>query len=287
VPAPEPGITRRLFDVHARTSDDVWAVGQYTDLVGGVLRHFAFALRWNGSSWQLFDGQVEPVGSLAVHAFAADDVYAAGGQIYHFDGTSWSVADDLGQLSGDAISVAVAGLDAVEPCHVWAAGRQDVGGALVPFTARQQGPNVWATGPSPCPTGLAGGIALVSGPKLGTPFTVAIGDPDGQSGYTPGATFTLWALSRAALPACGVPLPGYGPGGAPASLLVDLSPGALLGLDGPGVWGGVQSPALHTVLVPNDPSLIDFEVKTQGLLFDPSHPTPRLLTSGFDARLGL
>jgi hypothetical protein len=69
--------------------------------------------------------------------------------------------------------------------------------------------------------------------------------------------------------------------------LVDLSPGALLGLDGPGVWGGVQSPALHTVLVPNDPSLIDFEVKTQGLLFDPSYPTPRLLTSGFDARLGL
>jgi hypothetical protein len=288
VSGPTPGFARRLFDVHARATDDVWAVGQYEELVGSSVQYFGWAIHWDGSSWTLFDGAVEAVGSLAVHAFAPDDVYTGGGGIYHYDGTAWSVADDLGQLPGDNISVSVTSLDAVEPCHLVAAGRQDVAGELVPFTARQQGPHVWATHTDSCEAspGIPDGILLLSGPKLGHPFTVAIGDPNGAAGVTAGATATFWAISRSALP-CGLEIPGAGVGGAPAALLANTSPGALLAIVGPALWGGIASPGIHTVLVPSEASLIGLELVTQGALFDPSQPAPLRLSDALEAKLGL
>jgi hypothetical protein len=288
VPGPTPGFVRRLFDVHALSTDDVWAVGQYEELVGSTVQYFGWAIHWDGSSWQLFDGAVEELGSLSVHAFAPDDVYTGGGGIYHYDGTAWSLVDDLGQIPGDNIWVSVTSLDAVEPCHLVAAGRQDVAGDLVPFTARQQGPHVWATSPATCESspGIPDGLLLLSGPKLGHPFTVAVGDPNGAAAVTPGATATFWAISRAGLP-CGIDVPGAGVGGAPAALLADTAPGALLAIVGPGLWGGIASPGIHTVLVPDDASLNGLELVTQGALFDPSQAAPLRLTNALAAKLGL
>ncbi|MEX1024186.1 MAG: hypothetical protein WD226_03830 [Planctomycetota bacterium] len=286
VAAPAPGLNRRLFDVHVRASDDVWAVGQYAQLVGSSLEYFGFALHWNGASWRLFDSALEPVGSLAVHAFGPNDVYSAGAQIYHYDGTGWSVADDLEQSSGDVIQASIAGLDAAEDCHLWAVGRQDLAGALMPITARQQGPSVWATTPRSCANapGLPGGLELVSGPKLGTTFDVRVGDPNGLAGVTPSLTHTFWAASRNAFGNCVGTIAGAGALGNPAALLIDWSP--LLVLNGPITWNGVGTAALHSVPIPNNVSLTGFTFSTQGFLFDPTVSPSLRLTNALDARLG-
>ena len=287
VPGPAPGFARRLFDIHARASDDVWAVGQYEKIVGGAVQYYGWVIHWDGSSWELFDGAVEPVGSLSVHAFAPDDVYAGGSQIYHFDGTSWEIADDLGQLTGENIFVSVSGLDAVEPCQLYASGRQDVVGQLVPFTARQQGPSVWATTLASCAAapGLADGIRLVTGPKLGRSFRVAIGDSNGISGFRPEATQTYWMLSSAELPGpCGFPFPRTGLGGVPAALFIDVS--QLVATTGPIPWRGLTLPALHAVPVPNQLALHGESVYTQGLLVDFAQPAPLLLTNELEAVVG-
>ena len=291
VSSPTPGFARRLFDVHALAADDVWAVGQYEELVGQQVQFRAYAIRWNGSSWTLYDGATQSVGSLSVHAFAPDDVYSAGGQIHHFDGTAWSVADDLGQLTGEAISVTVAGLDAVAPCHLWAAGRKIVAGQIVPFTARQEGTSYWSVASRSCPTspGPLGGLELVQPPRAGEDFVVAIGDPQAQTGHTPGGTLTVWALSQAPAPGgtCGLPVPRMGLGGSTGALLVDVSSSQLVLITSPVVWGGPASPALHSVALPADPSLVGQSVATQGVLVDPSRSARFVLTDALDATVGL
>src|SRR5690606_30057798 len=167
VPAPAPGLARGLFDVHARERDDVWAVGRYQEIVGSKVEYFAFALHWNGASWTLHDGASAPIGGRAVHAFAADDVYTAGDRIHHFDGSTWKVADDLGQLTGEAMGVTVVGLDAAAPCHLWAAGWQSRAGQLVPFTARQAGTEHWWFGERQCAAhrGPRDALELVGPPR--------------------------------------------------------------------------------------------------------------------------
>ncbi|QDU66997.1 hypothetical protein [Engelhardtia mirabilis] len=125
VTTPKPGITHSLFDVAAIASDDVWAIGQ-TNTGAGIV---GFALHWDGSSWSEvpFSG-----GSLALHAFASDDVYAVGAVVSHWDGGSWSVVEDFDGANG----VSLGAVDASAPCKLFAAGRHAVAGNLVNISAK-------------------------------------------------------------------------------------------------------------------------------------------------------
>lgn len=289
VSAPGPGFARRLFDVHARASDDVWAVGQYEEIVGPSVQYFAWAIHWDGSSWTLHDGATQPIGSGAVHAVGPNDVYTAGGRITHWDGTAWTVADDLGATSGAVLSPSVAGMDAVEPCHLWVAGRKIVGGQIVPFTARHADGLTWRVNLRGCAAypGVTNGIALLSPPRLGGSFAVAIGDPLAQTGFAPQTTQTLWLLGAvpAAGSSCSVVLPGFGVGFAPGAVLVDVLSAPVLST-APVAWNGPTAPGVHSFSLPNVASLAGFRIATQGLLVDPSAPSPVAVTGAMDATIG-
>lgn len=114
VPGPTPGYANFLFAVEAVATDDVWAAGEYWD-VDGI---FPFLIHWDGNSWTQVDA---PNIFFDFHAFGPDDIYASSGGIYHYDGTSWELVDAI----PEALFPRLAGLDAAEPCELWAAGLED------------------------------------------------------------------------------------------------------------------------------------------------------------------
>jgi hypothetical protein len=110
--------------IDARTSSDVWAVGN------DLFQHF------DGTSWTT--APFTPVGAhlRAVTVLAADNAWAVGGikdartgyrhdltYLAHWDGASWkSVASPLGLTSGSLSSVSGTG-----PSDIWAVGSLDSG----------------------------------------------------------------------------------------------------------------------------------------------------------------
>jgi len=110
-----------LLAVAAPSGTDAWAVGG-TDLSGGT-PGAPVAQNWNGTSWQDSPLPSGLTGDLAaVSAPAADDVWAVSGlagYVLHWDGTTWSVAQQFpespppGQLTG---------VTAFSPTDVWVFG---------------------------------------------------------------------------------------------------------------------------------------------------------------------
>ncbi|GLF93802.1 hypothetical protein [Streptomyces yaizuensis] len=123
---------------------NVWAVGYR--LVGDSGGE-PLALRWNGSSWQ--EESKLPAGSwpqtLAVRA--ADDIWAAGTDTAHWDGTAWTsrplAADPAGRVVPDALALSPDG-------SVWVAGRAAAGAVKngVPAIQRWDG-TAWQRQPLP------------------------------------------------------------------------------------------------------------------------------------------
>ncbi len=117
-----PGANATLTAVSAPSGDDVWAVGQFSDISGTA----AYALYWNGASWtstQLVAG----AGNLpsSVVALGPNDVWATvntqnGGNAYiqHWNGSSWSVAASRPATEYPTL----AGITARGATDVWAVG---------------------------------------------------------------------------------------------------------------------------------------------------------------------
>lgn len=108
------------FSVHTLSSDNAWAVGGI-DGVKGVITH------WDGTSWSLF----QEVGSdslRGLHMISANDGWASGrsGEIFHFNGSSWTqVTSPTGEIIRN-ISFTPDGQEG------WMAGSD---GALLKYTA--------------------------------------------------------------------------------------------------------------------------------------------------------
>jgi len=281
VPSPQVGIVQRLFAVEAVAADDVWASGQYLDGLG----YHAFAIHWDGGSWTVFDGTDFPTGGGAIHAFASDDIYAAGGGVTHWDGESWTFVEDFGQFTGENLGVSITGLDAAAPCELWAGGREVVAGEIVAFSARQVTNKFWALlAPDDCdgsapPDSLLG----TSAPVLGGTASVAIDDPFGATALTNGATWWLLSLAPAANTSCGDVVAKYGIGFAPGRLRLDVTHPTTV-LHGPLPWAGPGQPSIHSLGVPGDPTLAGLRVYTQGLIKGPGDV---VLTDGLELQLGL
>ncbi|MEZ5978769.1 MAG: hypothetical protein R3F34_11170 [Planctomycetota bacterium] len=282
VPTPAPGITHRLFAVEALAADDVWATGQYLDGLG----HHAYAIHWDGSGWTLHE---LVSGSLGLWAASSTEVYAVGGAVSKWDGTAWTLADDLGAWSGENIGVSLTAVDGLPNCVVAAVGRHAPLGRMLPFAARPHAASWWdAEVRNGCHGAtLHGGLTLVEPPKLGSTCRVAIDDPSGAAGLTPGATFAAWFVSAtpgAAYP-CGTVLPGFGSAG--------LSAGEALVEFGPfwfyvpaGVWNGPGQPLDVDLAIPGTPWITGRKLFTQALLFDPVGAAGPVVTNSLDLRLG-
>ncbi|MDQ5822811.1 MAG: hypothetical protein M3441_01190 [Chloroflexota bacterium] len=104
-----------LYSISAVAANDVWAVGDSGRGRNGDVSAF---FRWDGSLWQRAPVSTRTALSgyvSAVEALAADDAWAVGNNIAHWDGKTWSVVvANVGLLSG---------LAAISPNDIWAVGR--------------------------------------------------------------------------------------------------------------------------------------------------------------------
>jgi hypothetical protein len=112
-----------LYDVSARASDDVWAVGKQGDS-GTELR--TLAERWDGTSWSVvFTPDVGMLGALSgVDTVSTADAWAVGSfgtpeavLVEHWDGTNWTIVKSPPKDDG-----AFGGIRAISPTEIWAVG---------------------------------------------------------------------------------------------------------------------------------------------------------------------
>lgn len=133
----------------------------------------------------------------------------------------------------------------------------------------------------------AGSMSVVSGvPSVGTSVVMGLDNPLGTQGA---GSFTLLFISVAADPAypAGSVIPGWGMGSAGAAGELLISPNIYLSLAG-APWTGVGNVVPISVDVPNDPSIIGFEVYGQGAIVDPASTFGVYigLTEGFVFQIG-
>ena len=114
-------------------------------------------------------------------------------------------------------------------------------------------------------------------------FAVALDDPSGTCGLTPGSLTLLFVGSApGALPIAGL---GCSPGD-PGELQVTF-PSAPLILGSGVVWQGTGQPAVHAASIPANPSLCGTLVPVQGVFVDVAGPSsPGSLTWALDLVLG-
>jgi hypothetical protein len=181
------GTDKRLRAAHAVTKTLAFAVGD-----GGTV------VKWDGSTWAPFaSGTIDDLG--AVWAFAADDVWIAGTNAYHWNGTGWTSGGACVAFWGDTPSdfFCVRGGVALAK---WQGGKWvDVGPINVsPIRG------MWGTGPKDVVV-LARDVTYHYD---GTAFAVAASR--GGISYTDGAAHTagLWGGSASAYWAVGPRIAG-------------------------------------------------------------------------------
>src|SRR6266702_3558317 len=100
VSSPNPGAGNGLFGVASISANDVWAVGNFSNI--GSLEQ-TLTLHWNGNSWSIVSSPNPGAGGLnGVASISATDIWAVGAffnttnnvtqtLIEQWNGTSWSV----------------------------------------------------------------------------------------------------------------------------------------------------------------------------------------------------
>ncbi len=162
-----------LVAIDGTASDDIWAIG--------YRRNRPLILHYDGRAWST--STTEARGLLrAVAAVGAEDVWAVGSTIQHWDGTAWT---ELGTVRADGD---LSGIAAVDPQDVWAVGiRTNDEGALKPLVQRWDGQR-WAlvTG------GASGSITLTAASAVPDGSVLAVGYRDARGAR---ASFVLRGVS--------------------------------------------------------------------------------------------
>lgn len=174
----EAGLSNNyLYGVSALSDSDVWAVGKFNTLSGGVIDQ-TMTEHWNGSAWSIVSTPaVSSQGSelLGVSALTPNDVWAVGDLstsnnvngrrtlIEHFNGTAWSMVPSPNpSQQGDNLT----GVTALAANNVWAVGWFDnpASGALAPLILHWNG-TVWSIVTSGVPSGgdiILHGVTAIS-----------------------------------------------------------------------------------------------------------------------------
>jgi hypothetical protein len=273
-PVPTPSV---IADVETLGSNDVWLLGYHTPSPGTAT---PFMVHWNGSGWNMMPA---PPGGSSLKAFAANDLYAGGDGVWHFDGASWTAVQTFPSLT----SASFATIDGVAPCQLWGGGGQWVVGQAVPFVARQ--PSVyWHTQQRMgcLPGGNPGVITAITPPRVGTFFSVGLSDPTlGLPLFgNPGLSYWVISATPYSNAGCGFPVAGTGWGGGFGELLVDIAAPVLT--SGPLPWNGGASVSSHGVFIPDIPALAGIQVFSQGALADATNPGRIIVTTALDIRVG-
>lgn len=120
-----------FYDVVALPSGEVWAVGRWWhEAPGGVITWPGVAMRWNGSSFDVFElPMVSPAGRQFANSVAAvsrNDIWVVGegdgaaspAYVWHWNGSSWSSVPAPTPGAGRALN----GVIALAANDVWAGG---------------------------------------------------------------------------------------------------------------------------------------------------------------------
>lgn len=139
-PTPNPGNTTHaiLRDVHAISTDDVWAVGEYTAMVQGSSVALSMALHWDGNAWTHIPSPnptacngCEWVTFDTVTAGGPNDVWAGGGKrvqgldgfmgthlyVARYDGENWIVMNT--PLTSGGSGSNVQDIEYIAPDDIW------------------------------------------------------------------------------------------------------------------------------------------------------------------------
>ena len=275
-PTPNPGHWIDLYEIAALAPNDVTVFGT-TLAPSGAGSMTSFMAHWNGSGWTLLPGP--PIGAIKV--FAANDIYAAGHTISHWDGTAWTTQHTL----SDGLSAALHSIDGLSPCQLFGVGGQNQLGQPAPFAARQDA-NIFSRTSermAAVPASAPGRLRATSLPRIGSTLRVTLDDPSGALATS--AALTLLVLATAPAPSFPAPvtIPFGGRGGGPGALFLDPS---TIGYWSPLVPWSPGQPALHTVAVPNNPSIVGFDAFAQGLLIDSNPPGDLVVSNALDVHLG-
>jgi hypothetical protein len=154
VAAPTPGGGTYLQDVAVAGSNDVWAVGGFSNTNGSTTR--AMILHWDGAQWTEIPNPVTIQSSLdSISVRAPNEIWAVGYQIVggghqmlieHWDGTQWSVA----QAPPSGQATRLRSVSAVSGREVWAVGEYP-GNTYRTLTVHWDGQQ-WSIVPSPNPS---------------------------------------------------------------------------------------------------------------------------------------
>lgn len=155
-----------LSGVSALSPTDAWAVGEY----GAPEPRKPLILHWNGSSWRTIPVRGHRQFLTAVSARAANDVWAVGSEVLHFDGTRWA---RVSAVKGASLE----GVSARRARDVWAVGSLSSGTLTIHWNGSR-----WKRVASPSP-GAAGTGALLAGVFVRTKRDAwAVGDYGTPSG---------------------------------------------------------------------------------------------------------
>ena len=269
VPGATSGNTYLMRSVAALATNDVWVLGE--EQIGSSLAVLLW--RWNGSSWQQAPQWQPGFQAHTLHSTGGELLAGGLGGVQRWDGSTWRSETQLAgyvtpviQVLGNAGS------------SVFAIGGAN-GVPSTPFLIeRIRG----VTARPPC-AGIAPPNSMVAThlPRLGQPWSVAIGDPSNAAQLLPGSTLSLWMVSMLPAPGhpCGALVPWAGYGGLAAELLVDPSPAFAAIVDSPKVWNGTTAPATHSVQVPVLPALVGMPLFTQGALVEAGPTALRIVLS--------
>jgi hypothetical protein len=167
VSSPNPGAGNGLFGVASISANDVWAVGNFSNI--GSLEQ-TLTLHWNGKKWShIKSPNVSSQDSelMAVAAVSPTDVWAVGDShttsfqtlTQHWDGHKWSVVSspNPGAQFNELFGVA-----AVSPTDVWAVGDSNTSGSEQTLIEHWNGTS-WSIVSSPNPgAGGLNGVAIIS-----------------------------------------------------------------------------------------------------------------------------
>ncbi|HYP40054.1 MAG TPA: S-layer homology domain-containing protein [Chloroflexia bacterium] len=164
VPSPNGGThqytTSFLVDVAAIAPDDAWAIGYWSDYIGGS--NYPLALHWDGVTWSSVETNYymgDQYTPTAITAISSDDVWVVGRHgnyqtwTMHWDGETWSMVASpspgpsynyLSSVSGSASN------------DVWAVGITQPGDTIEPLLIHWDGSS-WQEMPYP---DAAAGLSL-------------------------------------------------------------------------------------------------------------------------------
>jgi hypothetical protein len=109
IPSPITNQSGELSEILAISPNDIWTIGGYT--TGG-----AVYMHWNGSNWSIVPS---PGSTGDIVAISTNNIYSVGSNVAKWDGSSWTIVDNLSQLYGPALGSATL----LSNGDIWAGGR--------------------------------------------------------------------------------------------------------------------------------------------------------------------